>query len=87
MVGWVMFIPGVTQESSRWGGMLHYLNYFTSVPSQSVEAAKDAVFPSRVLKRQLEDAHERLRQMEDELRTLKENEGDTKRQKMEIVRK
>lgn len=52
--------------------------------SQSVEAAKDVVFPSRLLKRQLEDAQERLRQMEDELRTMKENESDRKRQKVEV---
>lgn len=47
--------------------------------------AKDVVFPTRALKRQLEDANERLRQMEDELRTMKENESDRKRQKIEVT--
>jgi predicted nucleic acid-binding Zn-ribbon protein len=50
-----------------------------------VEAAKDVVFPTRALKRELEDAHERLRQVEDELRSIKETEGDRKRQKLEEV--
>ena len=50
-----------------------------------MEAAKDVVFPSRSLKRQLEDAHERLRQVEDELRTIKESESDRKRQKLEVM--
>ena len=51
---------------------------------QSVEVAKDVVFPSRTLKRQLQDAEERLKQMEDELRTMKENERARKRQKTEV---
>ena len=48
--------------------------------------AKDVVFPSRVLKRQLQDAQERLKQVEDELQIMKENKKDQKRQKMEVRR-
>ena len=62
------------------------LNLLYFEPFQSVEVAKDVVFPTRVLKRQLEDANERLRQMEDELRTMKESESDRKRQKIEVNR-
>lgn len=51
---------------------------------QSVEVAKDTVFPSRSLKRQLEDAQTKLKEMEDELRSMKEYENDRKRQKMEV---
>ena len=52
---------------------------------QSVEVAKDTVFPSRSLKRQLEDAQTKLKEMEDELRSMKEYENDrSKRQKMEV---
>ena len=36
--------------------------------------AKDLVFPSRVLKRQLEDAQLKLREMEEELETIKNKE-------------
>lgn len=50
-----------------------------------MEVAKDVVFPTRALKRQLKDAQERLRQVEDELRTMKENESNRKRQKTEVL--
>ena len=39
-----------------------------------MESAKDLVFPSRVLKRQLEDAQHRLKEMEEELETIKNQE-------------
>ena len=54
--------------------------------SQSMEIAKDIVFPSRVLKRQLEDAQHRLKEMEEELETMKNKEQrERKRQKMTKV--
>lgn len=52
-----------------------------------MEIAKDIVFPSRVLKRQLEDAQHRLKEMEEELETIKNKEQrERKRRKMTRVR-
>ena len=39
-----------------------------------MEHAKDLVFPSRVLKRQLVDAQHRLKEMEEQLETIKNKE-------------
>ena len=41
-----------------------------------MEVAKDAVFPSRVLKRQLDDAQQRLRVMESELEEIRLKEEE-----------
>lgn len=38
------------------------------------------VFPSRVLKRQLDEAQKRLREMEDELQQIKEQENEENRE-------
>lgn len=40
---------------------------------------KDVVFPSRSLKRQLEDAHTKLREMEEELKAIKDSERNKQR--------
>lgn len=45
---------------------------------QSWEVAKDFVFPSRVLKRQLDDAQKKLKEMEEE---LKKKDGAERRRK------
>lgn len=50
-----------------------------SPPLQGVSAAKDAVFPSRALKRQLEEAQQRLREMEEEMELLKGRERKRRR--------
>ena len=50
------------------------LLYSLSLSDQRMELAKDLVFPSRVLKRQLEDAQHRLKEMEEELETIKNQE-------------
>lgn len=47
-----------------------------------METAKDAVFPSRALKRQLEDAQTKLKNMEEELKMIKEQEQWRKRQRI-----
>ena len=50
-----------------------------------MESAKDVVFPSRNLKRQLQDAHMKLKEMEKELKTIKEKEQkEGKRRKIEV---
>lgn len=52
-----------------------------------METAKDIVFPSRVLKRQLEDAQHRLKEIEEELETIKNKEQhERKRRKKTRVR-
>ena len=61
------------------------LSLHCSPPSrpQSVEAAKDAVFPSRVLKRQLDSARQRLREVEEELEVIRGRDaGETKRRRV-----
>ena len=51
-----------------------------------MEVAKDIVFPSRVLKRQLEHAQHRLKEMEEQLETIKNKEQrERKRRKRERV--
>lgn len=53
-----------------------------------MEVAKDIVFPSRVLKRQLEHAQHRLKEMEEQLETIKNKEQrERKRRKRERVSK
>lgn len=48
---------------------------------------KDIVFPSRVLRRQLNDAEQRLREMEEELNMIREQEiRERKRRKKMKVR-
>ncbi len=49
-----------------------------------MEAAKDVVFPSRSLKRQLEDAQMKLKEMEEELRMIKGPLGE-KRMRLEVT--
>ena len=57
-------------------------------PSQSVNTVKDVVFPSRVLRRQLDDAEQRLQEMEEELNRIRNREiRDRKRRKKMRVRK
>ena len=46
-----------------------------------MEVAKDFVFPSRVLKRQLEDAQHRLKEMENELETIKSKEQQERKRR------
>ena len=49
--------------------------------------AKDAVFPSRVLRRQLVSAQQRLRDMQDELEAVREQEArERKRRKRKRYR-
>lgn len=43
--------------------------------------AKDAVFPSRALQRQLVSAQQRLRDMQDELETMREQEARERRRR------
>ena len=48
--------------------------------------AKDVVFPTRTLKRQLSDANRKLREMEDELQQLKAMKEDAnKRRRSSLV--
>ena len=54
--------------------------------TQKVEAAKDVVFPSRVLKRQLEDAQQRLRVMEEELQMVKNQELRERKRRKKTTR-
>lgn len=49
-----------------------------------MEAAKDVVFPSRSLKRQLDDANTRLKEMEEELQMFKGRGEVAKRRKTEV---
>ena len=50
--------------------------------TQSIEVAKDAVFPTRVLRRQLTVAQQRLRDMQGELELVREQEArERKRRK------
>ena len=46
-----------------------------------MEVAKDIVFPSRVLKRQLENAQHRLKEMEEELETIKNKEQQERKRR------
>lgn len=69
---WWIFIPRPNIFQAR---MLPCNNWIHSISlSQRMEMAKDLVFPSRVLKRQLEDAQLKLREMEEELETIKNKE-------------
>ena len=43
--------------------------------------AKDIVFPSRVLKRQLEDAQKKLREMENQLESIRTREEVEKKKR------
>lgn len=55
---------------------------FCDIFLQGVQAATDVVFPSRVLKRQLDDAQSRLKEMEKELVLVKsKDKREKKRQK------
>lgn len=51
---------------------------------QSVQVAKDVVFPSRILKRQLEDAQHRLKEMEEELILVKSQEMREKKRRKKM---
>ena len=48
---------------------------------QSIEMAKDVVFPTRPLRRQLTQAQQRLRDMQDELELVKEQEARERRRR------
>ena len=56
------------------------INIVYKIP-QSVEVAKDMVFPSRVLKRQLDDAQKKLRLMEEQLEAIRNQEDKDKRRR------
>ncbi len=47
--------------------------------------AKDVMFPSRVLKKELEEAKEKLREMERELNSIKQNESEDKWKKTAVI--
>ena len=49
-----------------------------------MEVAKDIVFPSRVLKRQLENAQHRLKEMEEELETIKNKEQQERKKRKKV---
>ena len=49
-----------------------------------MEAAKDVVFPSRVLKRQLDNAQQRLREMEEELDFIRTQERKRKKKRVSL---
>ena len=59
--------------------LLIYVTY--CVAAQSLEMAKDVVFPTRVLRRQLESAQQRLRVMQDELESVRVEEAREKRRR------
>ena len=50
-----------------------------------MEAAKDVVFPSRVLKRQLDNAQQRLRDMEEELDLIRAREQQERKRRKKRV--
>ena len=60
------------------GGVVKMLNFvcisFSPPTQQRVDTVKDVVFPSRVLRRQLDDAEQRLREMEVELSMIRNRE-------------
>lgn len=51
---------------------------------QRVDTVKDVVFPSRVLRRQLDDAEQRLREMEEELNLIRNREIRERKRKRKM---
>lgn len=64
-----------------WYSQSHIRTLLFVCHTQSLEIAKDAVFPSRALRRQLTSAQQRLKDMQDELQVVREQEARERRRR------